>query len=230
MKIYTLNEKNSIFNRFIAEMRDVQIQKDATRFRINLERVGEIFAYEISKTLDYSPAEVQTPLGIATCSLPVDQIVIASILRAGIPMHNGLLNFFDKAQNAFIAAYRKYGKDNKFTIQLEYMASPEIEGKVLILADPMLATGASALLTYQSLLVKGNPKHCHFVSAIASKEGATKGFISLIVAVHATGPANAGTKRSAESILRSMFWKNSLNSCTTRALYRSWFPLTSSIN
>jgi len=171
MKIYTLNEKNSIFNRFIAEMRDVQIQKDAAHFRRNLERVGEIFAYEISKTLDYSIEEVQTPLGIATCSLPKDQIVIASILRAGIPMHNGLLNYFDKAQNAFIAAYRKYGKDNKFTIQLEYMASPEIEGKVLILADPMLATGASALITYQSLLAKGNPKHCHFVSAIASKEG-----------------------------------------------------------
>jgi uracil phosphoribosyltransferase len=171
MKIYTFNEKNSIFNRFIAEMRDVQLQKDAMRFRCNLERVGEIFAYEISKTLDYNPADVQTPLGIATCNLPSDQVVIASILRAGIPLHNGLLNYFDKAQNAFIAAYRKYGKDNKFTIQLEYLAAPDLEGKVLILADPMLATGASALLTYQSLLRKGTPKHCHFVSAIASKEG-----------------------------------------------------------
>ena len=171
MKIYTLNEKNSIFNRFIAEMRDIQIQKDAMRFRRNLERVGEVFAYEISKTLEYNAVEVQTPLGISTCNLPVDQIVIASILRAGIPLHNGLLCFFDKAQNAFIAAYRKYGNDNKFTIQLEYLASPDIEGKVLILADPMLATGASALLTYQSLLQKGTPKHCHFVSAIASKEG-----------------------------------------------------------
>ena len=173
MKIYTLNEKNSIFNHFLAEMRDVQIQKDAARFRLNLERIGEIFAYEISKTLDYQPVEVQTPLGIATCNLPMDQVVIASILRAGIPMHNGLLHFFDKAQNAFIAAYRKYGKDNKFTIQLEYLASPDIEGKVLILADPMLTTGASALLTYQSILAKGNPKHCHFVSAVASKEGVT---------------------------------------------------------
>jgi len=171
MKIYSLNVKNSIFNRFIAEMRDVQLQKDAMRFRRNLERIGEIFAYEISKTLDYESIDVQTPLGIATCNLPVDQMVIASILRAGIPMHNGLLNYFDKAQNAFIAAYRKYGKDNKFTIQLEYLAAPELEGKVLILADPMLATGASALLTYQSLLQKGTPKHCHFVLAIASKEG-----------------------------------------------------------
>ena len=171
MKVYTLFDKNSIFNRFIAEMRDVHIQKDAPHFRRNLERVGEIFAYEISKTFDYATVEIQTPLGIAACNLSEDQIVIASILRAGIPLHNGLLNYFDKAQNAFIAAYRKYGKDNKFTIQLEYMASPEIEGKVLILADPMLATGASALITYQSLLAKGKPKHSHFVSAIASKDG-----------------------------------------------------------
>ena len=171
MKVYSLSDNNSIFNRFIAEMRDVQLQKDAMHFRYNLERVSEIFAYEISKTLDYKTVEIQTPLGIATCNLPTDQVVIASILRAGIPMHNGLLNYFDKAQNAFIAAYRKYGKDNKFTIQLEYMASPDIEGKVLILADPMLATGASALITYQSLLQKGTPKHCHFVSAIASKDG-----------------------------------------------------------
>jgi uracil phosphoribosyltransferase len=173
MKIHSLIENNSIFNRFIAEMRDVQLQKDGMRFRRNLERLGEIFAYEISKTLDYDSVDVQTPLGIASCNLPVDQIVIASILRAGIPLHNGLLNYFDRAQNAFIAAYRKYGKDNKFAIQLEYMAAPDLEGKVLILADPMLATGASALLTYQSLLQKGTPKHCHFVSAIASKEGVT---------------------------------------------------------
>jgi len=171
MKIHSLNGKNSIFNYFIAEMRDVQLQKDAMRFRRNMERIGEIFAYEISQTLDYKSIEVQTPLGIATCNVPTDQIVIASILRAGIPMHNGLLNYFDKAQNAFIAAYRKYGKDNKFTIQLEYIAAPSIEGKVLILADPMLATGASALLTYQSLMQRGTPKHCHFVSAVASKEG-----------------------------------------------------------
>jgi len=171
MKIHSLNEKKSVFNHFIAEMRDVQLQKDAMRFRRNMERIGEIFAYEISQTLDYKSIEVQTPLGIATCNVPAEQIVIASILRAGIPLHNGLLNYFDKAQNAFIAAYRKYGKDNKFTIQLEYMAAPGIEGKVLILADPMLATGASALLTYQSLLQRGTPKHCHFVSAVASKEG-----------------------------------------------------------
>jgi uracil phosphoribosyltransferase len=171
MKIYSLNEKKSVFNSFIAEMRDVQIQKDAMRFRRNLERIGEIFAYEISKTIDYNQIDVQTPLGIATCNLPADQVVIASILRAGLPLHHGLLNYFDKAQNAFIAAYRKYGKDNTFTIQLEYLASPDIDNKVLILADPMLATGASALLTWKYLLQKGTPKHCHIVAAVASKEG-----------------------------------------------------------
>ncbi|MDR2586202.1 MAG: uracil phosphoribosyltransferase [Prevotellaceae bacterium] len=171
MKIYSLGEKNSVFNSFIAEMRDVHIQKDSMRFRKNMERIGEVFAYEISKTLDYQPHEVQTPLGIATCHLSPDQVVIASILRAGIPLHNGLLNYFDKAQNAFVAAYRKYGKDNKFTIQLEYMAAPDINDKVLILADPMLATGASVLLTYQYLLQKGTPKHCHITSAIASRDG-----------------------------------------------------------
>ena len=171
MKIYSFDEKNSVFNQFIAELRDVHIQKDAMRFRRNLERVGEVFAYEISKTLNYESTEVQTPLGIATCSLPADQVVIASILRAGIPLHNGLLNYFDKAHNAFIAAYRKYGKDNKFTIQLEYMAAPDLDNKVLILSDPMLATGSSVLLTYQHLLQKGTPQHTHIVSAIASKEG-----------------------------------------------------------
>ncbi|MCL2501721.1 MAG: uracil phosphoribosyltransferase [Bacteroidales bacterium] len=171
MKIHCIGEKNSVFNRFIAEMRDIQLQKDSMRFRRNLERTGEIFAYEISKTLDYKAQEVQTPLGIATCFLPENQIIIASILRAGIPLHNGLLHYFDQAQNAFIAAYRKYGRDNKFTIQIEYMAAPNIDDKVLIITDPMLATGASALLTYQHLLQKGRPKHCHFVSVIASREG-----------------------------------------------------------
>ena len=171
MKIFSFGDKNSVFSHFLAELRDVQIQKDAMRFRRNLERMGAVFAYEISKTLGYTPYEVQTPLGIATCNRSDDQIVIASILRAGIPLHNGILDFFDKAQNAFIAAYRKYGKDNKFTIQLEYMAAPDITDKVLILTDPMLATGSSVLLTYQHLLQKGTPKHCHIVAAIASREG-----------------------------------------------------------
>ena len=157
MTIINLSDGNSVLNQFIAEIRDKDIQKNHMRFRRNLERIGEIFAYEISKTLSYSIKDITTPLGIAQCSVPCDDIVLATILRAGLPLHNGLLNYFDKAQNAFIAAYRKYGKDNKFDIDLEYSTSPSIEGKVLILADTMLATGASVLLAYQKLLDKGTP-------------------------------------------------------------------------
>ena len=157
MTIFNLSDGHSVLNQFIAEIRDKDIQKNHMRFRRNLERIGEIFAYEISKTLSYSIKDITTPLGIAQCSVPCDDIVLATILRAGLPLHNGLLNYFDKAQNAFIAAYRKYGKDNKFDIDLEYSTSPSIEGKVLILADTMLATGASVLLAYQKLLDKGTP-------------------------------------------------------------------------
>ena len=171
MKVINLGEGNSVMNQFIAEIRDKAIQKDSMRFRRNLERIGEVCAYEISKTLSYSDKQVVTPLGIAKCSIPTDSIVIASILRAGLPLHNGILNLFDKAQNSFIAAHRKYGKDNKFTIQVEYVSKPEIEGKVLILADPMLATGSSIVLAYNKLIVDGEPAHTHIVSAIASKSG-----------------------------------------------------------
>lgn len=170
MKVINIGEHNSLLNQFIAEIRDKSIQKDSMRFRKNLERLGEIFAYEISKTLDYSEKEVTTPLGIAKCFLPETDIVVSTILRAGLPLHYGILNYFDKAQNAFIAAYRKYGKDNKFTIQLEYMGSPSIDNKVLIIADPMLATGSSIVLTYNKLCeVKGEPKHTHIISLIASQ-------------------------------------------------------------
>jgi uracil phosphoribosyltransferase len=171
MQQYLLTERPSILNRFLAEMRDHTIQKDSMRFRRNMERAGEIFAYEISKTLTYHEAEVQTPLGIAATTLPADTLVLATILRAGLPLHQGFLNVFDKAENAFIAAYRKYGNDNKFTIQFEYLSSPHITGKVLILMDPMLATGASMVLAYQSLLSKGKPLHTHIVCPIASTEG-----------------------------------------------------------
>ena len=163
MTIINLSDGNSVLNQFIAEIRDKDVQKNHMRFRRNLERIGEIFAYEISKTLNYSIKDVTTPLGIAQCSVPGDDIVLATILRAGLPLHNGLLNYFDRAQNAFIAAYRKYGKDNKFDIDLEYSTSPSIEGKVLILADTMLATGASVLLAYQKLLDKGTPSTTHLV-------------------------------------------------------------------
>ena len=169
MKIINLGEQNSVLNRFIAEMRDKDIQKDSMRFRRNLERVGEIFAYEISKTLNYSETEVTTPLGIAKCQLSDDELVISTVLRAGLPLHNGILNYFDSAQNSFIAAYRKYGKDNKFTIQIEYMSSPKIEGKTLVLADTMLATGSSIVLAYNKLCELGEPAHTHLVCPIASE-------------------------------------------------------------
>ena len=171
MKIINLCEKNSILNSFIAEIRDHIIQKDSMRFRRNLERIGEVFAYEISKTLKYEATEVQTPLGIANTSLISDQVVVATILRAGLPLHAGLLNYFDKAQNTFIAAYRKYSKDNKFDIQLEYASSPNVDNKVVILSDPMLATGASVHLAYQMICQKGTPSHTHIVTPIASAYG-----------------------------------------------------------
>ena len=171
MKVINLGQSNSVLNHFVAQMRDKTIQKDSMRFRKNLERIGEIFAYEISKTLEYEPSEVETPLGIAQCSLRKKPVVLSTILRAGLPMHQGLLNYFDDAQNAFIAAYRKYGKDNKFKIELEYATSASTEGKTLIIADTMLATGASLVLAYQKLIENGEPEHTHIVCSIASRDG-----------------------------------------------------------
>jgi uracil phosphoribosyltransferase len=136
-----------------------------------LERIGEVMAYEISKTLDYQTQEVTTPLGIAQANLVSNSIVIASILRAGLPLHEGLLHYFDRAQNAFIAAYRKYGKDNKFTIQIEYSSNPSIEGKTLLLADTMLATGSSIVLAHERLCKDGEPEHTHIICPIASRFG-----------------------------------------------------------
>jgi uracil phosphoribosyltransferase len=162
---------NSVFNHFIAEIRDVNVQNDSMRFRRNLERIGEIIAYEISKSLAYAPVEITTPLGIANTSLLTEQPVIATILRAGLPLHQGLLNYFDKAENAFISAYRKHHKDGTFTIQMEYLASPDLNGKEVIICDPMLATGSSIVDTYKFLLQRGMPKHTHIVAVIASAEG-----------------------------------------------------------
>jgi uracil phosphoribosyltransferase len=169
--IRILGERNSVINQFIAELRDVEVQKDLMRFRKNLERVGEIFAYEVSKELTYQPRQVQTPLGIAEVQVPADQLVLATILRAGLPLHQGMLNFFDRAENAFISAYRKYSKDGSFKIQFEHLSCPSIAGKTLVVIDPMLATGASMLLAYKALIEKGLPKHTHIVSVIASREG-----------------------------------------------------------
>jgi len=166
-----LGNHNSLFNQFIAEVRDEKIQKDSMRFRKNMERLGEIFAYELSKKMQYELKEVITSLGIAEIQLLKHQPVIASILRAGLPFHNGLLNFFDQAENAFISAYRKHDKNGKFDIQIEYLSCPDITDKVLILADPMLATGASMVKTYKELITQGKPSHTYFVSVLASAEG-----------------------------------------------------------
>lgn len=167
-----LGKSNSIFNQFVAEIRDENIQKNSMRFRRNMERCGEIFAYEISKTLKYNNKTVVTPLGEVDIALPEKELVLATILRAGLPLHQGLLNYYDKAENAFISAYRKHGKnDETFTIKMEYLSAPDINDKVLILSDPMLATGASMLTVINALRGLGKPSHIHVVSLIASKEG-----------------------------------------------------------
>ncbi len=169
--IKNLGENNSILSQFIAELRDGKIQGDRLRFRRNLERIGEIFAYEISKHLTYKKTDVQTPLGVACMNLPEQDPVLATILRAGLPFQQGFLNYFDNAGNAFISAYRKYHKDGTFDIKFEHMSSPELDGKILILTDPMLASGSSVVIAYKVLLSKGIPSHTHIVSIIASREG-----------------------------------------------------------
>ncbi|MBO4488859.1 MAG: uracil phosphoribosyltransferase [Bacteroidales bacterium] len=170
-QVNILGNNNSLFNEFIAEIRSVDVQVDSMRFRRNLERIGEIFAYEISRTMRYEHQEVTTPLGIAEIPRLVDKPVLATILRAGLPLHQGILNYFDHAENAFISAFRKYEKDGSFEIQIDYISSPEIDEKTLILADPMLATGQSMVLAYEELLTKGDPVHTHLVSIIASRQG-----------------------------------------------------------
>lgn len=166
-----LTEKNSIANSFIAELRDVKIQNDRMRFRKNIERLGQIFGYEISKSLEYESHDIETPLGVAKVSLPASRVVIASILRAGLPLHHGLLSYFDKADNAFISAYRKHHKDGTFEINLEYVTCPDLEDSVLILTDPMLATGASFAAALDVLYRHGTPKEIHLVTVIASTHG-----------------------------------------------------------
>lgn len=170
MRIINLSETNSVLNQYIMEIRDVRIQQDRLRFRRNIERIGEIMAYEISKTLRYETKEVQTPLGIAPVSVPVSRLVISTILRAGVPFHQGFLSYFDGAENAFVSAYRKYKDTLKFDIHIEYIASPRIDGKTLIITDPMLATGGSMELTYQAMLTKGCPAEIHVASVIASRQ------------------------------------------------------------
>lgn len=171
MNVVNLGLTNSLFNCFIAELRCSKIQTDSMRFRRNLERIGEVFAYEISKHLEYGVEEIQTPLDSISMPKCKDKVVVASILRAGLPLHNGLLSYFDKAENAFISSYRKYLENGDFKINFEYMSSPSIEDKLLILADPMLATGYSMEVSYNAMLKQGTPRHTHIVSVIASRAG-----------------------------------------------------------
>ena len=172
VEIRNLEIQDSLFNHFLSEIRDVNIQQDRMRFRRNLERIGEILAYEISKTMDYETREVVTPLGVKEVRVLAEEPVLAAILRAGLPFHNGLLSMFDRADNAFIAAYRKYDKDDDSEIRVEYFSSPELDGRVLIVCDPLLATGESLVKTIDGLLGDyQEPKHIHIAVAVASSDG-----------------------------------------------------------
>lgn len=170
MKIVNFDETPSLVSQYMAELRNVTVQKDMMRFRRNLERIGQIMAYEISKELRYKKQEVITPLAAAQCDTIDENIVLATIFRAGVPFHQGFLSYFDNAQNAFVSAYRKYREKENFDIFIEYIASPKLDGKTLIIADPMLATGASMELSYKALLTKGTPASIHVASVIASKK------------------------------------------------------------
>ena len=170
--VHILGQENTILNKFIAQIRDCKIQQDSMRFRRNVERVGEIMSYEISKTLNYQTQTVETPLGEAEMSLISDKVVIATVLRAGLPLQQGFLNYFDDAECAFVSAYRKNKKDGTFKINVEYVSCGDLEGKILILVDPMLATGQSLRMTYDTLVAHGGePLHTHIASVIASEQG-----------------------------------------------------------
>lgn len=169
--VVNISDQHSLVTNWIAELRDVNVQVDRMRFRRNLERIGEVIAYEISKKMLSLEIETQTPMGIANCKVLNEQPVLATILRAGLPLHQGLLNYFDKADNAFISAYRKHHNDGSFEISLDYISCPEIENRVLIISDPMLATGSSLVKTIQYLREEGKPKEIHVVVAIACTVG-----------------------------------------------------------
>ena len=172
MQIHHLLEENSVANTFVSQLRNSDVQQDRMRFRRNIERLGEILGYELSKSLNFKKNSIQTPLGTASIDLPDDELVICSILRAGLPLHNGLLNYFDNADNSFISAYRHHpNNDEEFEILVEYLASPSLEGKTLILADPMLATGRSFVNVFQALEKMGKPEKIHLVSVIGAREG-----------------------------------------------------------
>ncbi len=169
MKIVNFDDNHSVISQYMMELRNVDIQHDMLRFRRNLERIGEIMAYEISKTFNYRQVEITTPLDTATCNVIADKVVLGTIFRAGVPFHLGFLNTLAQAENAFVSAYRKYKEKENFDVFIEYIASPRLDGKTLILADPMLATGASMELSYRALLTKGEPEKIHIASVIASQ-------------------------------------------------------------
>jgi len=169
--VINISQHHSLVNNWINELRDVQVQNDRMRFRRNIERIGEVMAYEISKQLPWEEKDITTPLGISKSKALVNQPVLATILRAGLPLHQGMLNYFDKADNAFIAAYRKHNRDGSFEISLEYMSSPSLDGRIVVLSDPMLATGASLVKTIEFLKQQGNILEIHVVAVIACTEG-----------------------------------------------------------
>ena len=169
--VINLSDKHSLLTNWISELRNIEVQQDRMRFRRNLERIGEVMAYEISKGMSFVEQGVQTPLGIANSKLLAEQPVLITILRAGVPLHQGLLNYFDKADNGFVSAYRKHKKDGNFDIHVEYVSTPSFEDRMVIISDPMLATGASLVKTIQYLKMLGTPKAIHVVTAIASIEG-----------------------------------------------------------
>lgn len=169
--VHNLSQQHSLINNWVSELRNIDVQEDRLRFRRNLERIAEVIGYEISKKLDWTEKEISTPMGTATSKVLAEQPVLATILRAGLPMHNGLLNYFDKADNAFLSAYRKHNPDGTFDIRLEYMSCPEVDGRTLIISDPMLATGASLVKAIQFLKNEGEIKSLHIVCAIACTVG-----------------------------------------------------------
>lgn len=172
IKVNDLGQHHSVFNQYMAEIRDVTVQNDSLRFRRNIERLGEVMAYEVSKTLAYETRTVNTPMGESECNVLVTQPVLATILRAGLPLHQGFLNVFDRAENTFVSAYRiHHNDDDAFDVEVEYLASPDLEGKTVILCDPMLATGSSMVLAYKALLERGTPIYVHVATLIASEQG-----------------------------------------------------------
>ena len=170
MEIINFDQTPSVISQYMMELRNVDIQSDMLRFRRNLERIGELRAYEISRTLNYTKKEITTPLAKAQCDVIADSVVLATIFRAGVPFHVGFLNILDQAQNAFVSAYRKYREKENFDVFIEYIASPRIDGKTLVIVDPMLATGTSMELSYRALLTKGTPEKIHIASVIASQQ------------------------------------------------------------